>query len=348
MEISHICAMFGLDEVACGRVKFYLGRVSRSNQTAALRVKQVAHSFVDNRAVAISLLDVGCSPNRTYMGGGVGIYRDDFCKAVEAVGKQVEGGANALSERAVLFYFGDGATHRFCNPTLIKTRSIPGDDLNSVLLDLNHERHWGDVNKVLRHDGSTQDKRPRLVWRGASTGECNTSKPRSRMMLASKYFSAEDERIDVGISDIVQGCEEARQYSKASLSLMEQLEWKYILVVEGNDKSSALNWVLASNSVPFMVEPTVESWLMESSLRPYVHYVPVKPDFSDLSSQLDWAQANLVRINQIALAGQRYVRALMNATTEANVEGSVLTAYLDRVEVASGAAADGVDADAKC
>merc|ERR1719310_174158 len=112
------------------------------------------------------------------------------------------------------------------------------------------------------------------------------------MMLCKKWFHTSPSVIDVGFNEIVQDCSAASQYMKPTMSMLTMLQSKYILVVNGNDKATGLNWALASNSVPFMVEPDVESWLLESSLKAWEHYVPIEADFSDLSSQVDWAVAN--------------------------------------------------------
>lgn len=94
-----------------------------------------------------------------------------------------------------------------------------------------------------------------------------------------------------------------------------------------------MNWALASNSVPFMVEPDIESWLLESSLKAWEHYVPIKADFSDLSSQVDWAVANDGAAERIAEAGKEYMRQFGTAEGETKVKAAVLTAYLDRVDI---------------
>merc|ERR1719191_710583 len=97
------------------------------------------------------------------------------------------------------------------------------------------------------------------------------------------------------------------------------LRAKYVLVAQGNDKASGLNWVMASNSVPFMVEPDIESWLLESSLQAWIHYVPVQPDFSDLSSLLDWAAANPRKVQRIAHAGKKYMARFSEPKTEMKI-----------------------------
>ena len=117
----------------------------------------------------------------------------------------------------------------------------------------------------------------------------------------------------------------------------DHLKAKYIMVVNGNDKASGLNWVMASNSVPFMTRPTIESWMLESSLNAGEHYVEIEPDFSDLVPKLDWATANPSAVERIAKASSEYMRKFFNRDKEANINGAVLTAYLTRVQVEVGA-----------
>lgn len=46
--------------------------------------------------------------------------------------------------------------------------------------------------------------------------------------------------------------------------------------------ATGLKWMLASNSVVFMPPRRFESWAMESLLKPWVHYVPIRRDTRDL------------------------------------------------------------------
>jgi Glycosyl transferase family 90 len=59
-------------------------------------------------------------------------------------------------------------------------------------------------------------------------------------------------------------------------SYSEMLQYKVIVILEGNDISSGLKWALYSNSVVLMPKPTFTSWAMEERLVPYVHYVPLR------------------------------------------------------------------------
>merc|ERR1719401_2412806 len=114
------------------------------------------------------------------------------------------------------------------------------------------------------------------------------------------------------------------------------LKSKYQLLVNGNDKPSGLNWALLSNSVPFMVEPDIESWLLEASLQAWEHYIPLKSDFSDLSDKIDWAVQHDGEAERIAMAGREYVQQFETFKEEAAVQAAVLGAYLDRVQITTG------------
>ena len=153
------------------------------------------------------------------------------------------------------------------------------------------------------------------------------------MMFVSKYARSSDPRIDVGFNAVVQGCGAASAYIKGSYSLSTALKSKYLMVVNGNDKASSLNWILSSNSVPFMTRPAVESWLLETSLEPWKHYIPIEDDFSDVVSKLDWIAKNEDEGARVANAGQQYVKKFLDGEKEGRIQAAVLTAYVDRVSI---------------
>jgi hypothetical protein len=64
------------------------------------------------------------------------------------------------------------------------------------------------------------------------------------------------------------------------------LEFKGIIMVEGNDVASGLNSALLSQSVVLMPPPGHTSWLMEELLEPWIHYIPLEEDFPDLESKM--------------------------------------------------------------
>ncbi len=48
-----------------------------------------------------------------------------------------------------------------------------------------------------------------------------------------------------------------------------------------------------------------EQWFYQD-ITPWVHYVPVQSDFSDIEEKIEWCLANDSEASQIAAAGQRF------------------------------------------
>eukprot|EP00630_Chrysocystis_fragilis_P011635 CAMPEP_0197404398 /NCGR_PEP_ID=MMETSP1165-20131217/22910_1 /TAXON_ID=284809 /ORGANISM="Chrysocystis fragilis, Strain CCMP3189" /LENGTH=348 /DNA_ID=CAMNT_0042930663 /DNA_START=53 /DNA_END=1099 /DNA_ORIENTATION=- len=186
-------------------------------------------------------------------------------------------------------------------PTLVKSRAL--NDTKSVLYPINTARHYPQrtFETMRRYDAELRDKKPALVWRGATTGRATGM---LRFLLVERYWNTD--RIDVGFSMIVQGEDNYTNYVKGKMDWTEMIRYKYILSLEGNDVATGLKWQLYSNSVVFMPQPTKETWFLETRLKPYVHYVPVKADLSDLQAQLDWAEAHPTHCEWIARNSSAY------------------------------------------
>jgi hypothetical protein len=68
----------------------------------------------------------------------------------------------------------------------------------------------------------------------------------------------------------------------AYISLPDQIKrWKYLIDMDGTSSSKRLPILLSSPRIVFIVDPEFKEWYYEF-LKPWVHYVPVKRDFSDL------------------------------------------------------------------
>ena len=97
----------------------------------------------------------------------------------------------------------------------------------------------------------------------------------------------------------------------------------------GNDVATGLKWQLFTDSVVLMPEPTKESWLLEGELRPMVHYVPVKRDWSDLEERLAWCESHPSAAKNISRRATAHVRRVLGGTSqsERRVVTSVLHGY---------------------
>ncbi len=123
------------------------------------------------------------------------------------------------------------------------------------------------------------------------------------------------------------------KYLKKTLSLKEQLGYKYIMSLEGNDVASGLKWQLYSNSVVFMRKPRVVSWAMEDMLEPYVHYVPVNDDFNDISEQINWAEKNQDKCKEIIKNANAFIEQFLNEEKEERIHQLVIDKYFKNVNI---------------
>ncbi|KAL7551259.1 hypothetical protein ACHAWF_014445 [Thalassiosira exigua] len=171
-----------------------------------------------------------------------------------------------------------------------------------ILWKLDSNRLQGKVKLLHTQDKPWNAKRPKAVFRGGLTGHriCADRRKIGRHRLPKMS--------DVEICNAYVRCQFVLNHFKSSLvdarltgldnwplndtapglnllkdekSLQELLDYKMIIMLEGNDVSSCLRWALRSNSIVMMPPPKFTSWWMEELLQPWVHYVPLNPSLND-------------------------------------------------------------------
>ena len=121
-----------------------------------------------------------------------------------------------------------------------------------------------------------------------------------------------------------------KPYIKLGVTIQTQLRYKYLLSIEGNDVASGLKWQLLSNSVVFMTPPKTVSWAMEYLLIPWVHYIPLVDDYSDVIDKIEWAKANDREAELIAKRSTRFMKDLMDQNKQAQVKRRLIELYHER------------------
>ena len=155
-----------------------------------------------------------------------------------------------------------------------------------------------------------KNKKPTAVFRGSSTGEGVTIETNQRLKVA--YISSINERdsknipyLDAGITKWNLRAKKIIGYDYLQvtdiknlpfgllnkLSPLEQSEYKYIVHIDGHVSAFRLSYELSLNSVILLVKSKWKSWLNDM-IKPYIHYVPVKEDLSDLIDQIKWCRDN--------------------------------------------------------
>lgn len=158
-------------------------------------------------------------------------------------------------------------------PSVVKSRPLGDDNVNSVLLNMDKVRHF-----IFLHDRIPfEKKQDKVIFRGEIA-----DKPR-RIAFLERWFG--DPVCDVG--EVGRNCVR-EEWKVPMLTLYDHLNYKFVMALEGNDVASNLKWVMSSNSLAVMPRPTCETWFMEGALIPDYHYVEIKPDYSDLKERMDY------------------------------------------------------------
>jgi len=209
-------------------------------------------------------------------------------------------------------------------PVLVKTRDTHNTGSGGIIANLNSRRHWASV--FYTPDKPWNHKTPSILWRGADTGHPH------RLDFVKKF----NDQYDVGFSRYVQeGRIRPEEYLPGLIngvvSIPDMLAHKYLPVVDGNDKSSSLGWVLASGSVPIMPKPRFHSWVCEPWLKSGVHYVGVKRDWSDLPQKIEFLRKNDDFAKQIADNGKEFMEQFRDKSREGVIEEKIVQ-YINGIQ----------------
>ena len=199
-------------------------------------------------------------------------------------------------------------------PYIRKARKV--EDQNGVLFKLSTIRHFFPCSEAKKGDIPWDRKKASVIWRGATTSE------KYRDAFVKKYFNS----YDIGFSTVKQNPELA-VFQRRIVSIKEQLQYKFIVSLEGYDLASNLKWILASNSVPIMPKPTWVSWIMESKLVPYVHYLPLNDKLDNLDELLEWGRENDEECRRIARNGKEYMSQFFDEDNETGIQHELLERY---------------------
>jgi hypothetical protein len=196
-------------------------------------------------------------------------------------------------------------------PTIVKSRPVLGQNANSVILKIEKVRHF----MYVKDSKPFKDKKNMLVGRGA------VYQPHRKRFL-EMYFNHPMCNIGMVNKDNVND-----QWLVNMMTIDDQLEYKFILSLEGNDVATNLKWIMSSNSLAVMPRPTYETWFMEGRLIPNHHYVLIKDDYSDLEERLNYYIENQEEAIKITKNANEYVRQFQNKKREDLVSLMVLDKY---------------------
>ena len=163
------------------------------------------------------------------------------------------------------------------------------------------------------------DRRPKLFWRGSSTHDLRRldggfiERPDQIPRVAACLRLQASPHADVGLETWLLGAHPAPSLVDAfirnhrlrgpKVPMKEHARYKLGLDIDGMANAWGFVDKLLMGSCLLKVASPYEQWFY-GDLRPWVHYVPVRADLSDLEERIDWCLANDDAAEAIGRAGQ--------------------------------------------
>jgi len=164
-----------------------------------------------------------------------------------------------------------------------------------------------------------KNRKPIAVFRGGSTGIGTTieTNPRLKVAYLSQKLDNKDTDglpyIDAGITEWNLRPRKIKNnpYLQTidikniginlvdSMSPQQQSTYKYLINIDGHVSAYRLSLELESGSCILMVESKYRLWYKDM-LKPYIHYIPIKSDLSDLIEKIKWCKNNDEKCETIA------------------------------------------------
>lgn len=193
-----------------------------------------------------------------------------------------------------------------------------------------------DIDKQINRDYDS--KIPTAIFRGGATG-CGTT-IRDNPRLKAAYLTARNyKNAKYGINNKFDGhayldarlvsfkTAPKKHYSSKYISIVDPAtmsfrtakkmplaqmsNYKYILSIEGNIAQFRLTLELSYNSVILLVKSSQSIWY-QPLLKPFVHYVPIKSDLSDLIDKIHWCKTHDDACRTIAANASEFYKKYIN------------------------------------
>ncbi|KAI8617221.1 glycosyl transferase family 90-domain-containing protein [Chytriomyces sp. MP71] len=219
--------------------------------------------------------------------------------------------------------------------------------------------HWQSSQKEVVDPYSWEVKLPVLFWRGSNTGGAyNIGTPwrnyhRTRLMdwthsfaqrNPSRVFDASNSTasnstefsVDIGYHTYVQVDDFTKQEleelygRKGVVSFHDMLHFKFLLVVDGNTWPARLQDYLQTNSV-ILYAGIFRDWF-NWQLVPWVHYVPVRLDFSDLEARVKWLMEHDEEARTISENARKFMKKAVSLEQVQCYAGLMLLEYSEFFE----------------
>ncbi len=162
-------------------------------------------------------------------------------------------------------------------------------------------RDYGVMCGLIEKGGRSAPQTNLLGWYGASAQH----ESRARLVEIGARYPRRMEIVDVSFPH---GSPEKNPFAGTGLSMDAQAaRFRYLIDVEGKGWSARLKYLFHSRRPVLVQDRPWQEWYFPM-LKPWVHYVPVKRDFSDLLAALDRLDSDPALAASIGAQGQKFAK----------------------------------------
>jgi len=102
------------------------------------------------------------------------------------------------------------------------------------------------------------------------------------------------------------------------LSMEKMMDYKFILDIDGwTNGWESFFWKLYSGCVVFKQESIWKQWYYDE-IKPFVHFIPIKNDFSDLREKYKWCMQNESECEKIVMNARRFISTFLSFSNSVN------------------------------
>lgn len=166
---------------------------------------------------------------------------------------------------------------------------------------------------------SWSQKMNKIIWRGSSTGGIWDNTNLDTMVRYRIFVECEKVELqnvcDVGLSRFTQTkagitIDNPKIIFRDQIPMHEWMKYKYEVVLDGNGSPAGrIDRQLAHNSLLLMQE-TEHFQMYTKYMKPFVHYVPLQRNISDLGAAYQWASENEEKVLMIIHAANGFAQYL--------------------------------------
>ena len=159
----------------------------------------------------------------------------------------------------------------------------------------------------------------KAVWRGSTTGDASNWRdlPRSKLVQYSLDYPS---ILDAAFVEVVQRDKTEKKeiaasgFVQSAIPFEDFQKYKAIIDIDGNSWSSRFGDLLCTNSVVIKVEPRLVDYFY-SELQPWIHYVPVDGNMSNLIEIVDivMSEDRQTEMQLITQRANEWCRSKLNA-----------------------------------